>query len=59
MVVNAHGCGVIVAELLENGTRVMVKLISNGSSKEGHVVLWINELMFGVRLASPLTPLVI
>ena len=39
VVVNAHGCGVIVPELLENGTRVMVKLLSNGSSKEGHVVL--------------------
>ena len=39
MVVNAHGCGVIVREQLKKGTLVMVKLVSNGRSKKGRVVL--------------------
>ncbi len=39
VVVNAHGCGVIVREQLMKGTSVTVKLVSNGRSKKGRVVL--------------------
>ena len=58
VVVNAHGCGVIVPELLENETRVLVKLVSNGSSKEGRVVLAIPlsenfSWLLGVEFESP------
>ena len=58
MVVNAHGCGVIVPELLKNETRVLVKLVSNGSSKEGRVVLAIPlsenfSWLLGVEFDSP------
>ena len=41
MVVSAHGCGVIVREQLEKDTPVMLKLVSNGRSKKGRVVLGI------------------
>jgi hypothetical protein len=41
VVVNAHGCGVIIREQLEKDTPVMVKLVSNGRSKKGRVVLGI------------------
>jgi hypothetical protein len=41
VVVNAHGCGVIVREQLGKDTPVMVKLVSNGRSKKGRVVLGI------------------
>jgi hypothetical protein len=41
VVVNAHGCCVIVPERLKSETPVMVKLISNGASKNGRVVLGI------------------
>jgi hypothetical protein len=40
VVVNAHGCGVIVPQLLlKNQTPVMVELVSNGAGKKGRVVL--------------------
>ncbi len=42
IVVNAHGCGVIVRELLEKETPVMVELVSNGRSKKGRIVLVIS-----------------
>ena len=41
VVVNAHGCGVIVREQLMKDTLVTVKLVSNGRSKKGRVVLGI------------------
>ena len=41
MVVNAHGCGVIVREQLEKDTLVTVTLVSSGRSKQGRVVLGI------------------
>ena len=37
--VSLHGCGVIVPERLKNETPVMVKLVSNGASKKGRIVL--------------------
>jgi hypothetical protein len=39
VVVNAHGCGVIVRDQLKKGLLVMVKLATNGRSKSGRVVL--------------------
>jgi hypothetical protein len=39
VVVNAHGCGVIVRELLVKETPVTVELASNGRSKKGRIVL--------------------
>jgi translation initiation factor IF-1 len=39
VVVNAHGCGVIIREQLFKDTLVIVKLVSNGRSKKGRVVL--------------------
>ena len=41
VVVNAHGCGVIVREQLMKDTLVTVKLVSNARSKKGRVVLGI------------------
>jgi hypothetical protein len=48
VMINAHGCGVILREPLRKGLPVMVKLVSNGQIKKGRVV-------FGVPLpdASP------
>jgi hypothetical protein len=42
VVVNAHGCGVIVSERLEKETRVTVELISNGRSEHARIVLAIS-----------------
>ena len=39
VVVNAHGCGVIVREQLVKETPVTVELASNGRSKKGRIVL--------------------
>jgi hypothetical protein len=39
VVINAHGCGVIIREQLFKDTMVIVKLVSNGRSKKGRVVL--------------------
>ncbi len=58
VVVNAQGCGVILPEKLEKDTLVIVKLVSNGRSKKGRVVLGIplNEnasWLTGVEFDSP------
>jgi len=58
VVVNVHGCGVIVPERLDNETPVMVNLVSNGASKNGRVVLGIPLLenlswLLGVEFDSP------
>src|SRR5260370_28038058 len=39
VVINAHGCGVIIREQLFKDTMVIVKLVSNGRRKKGRVVL--------------------
>jgi hypothetical protein len=39
VVINAHGCDVIIREQLFKDTLVIVKLVSNGRSKKGRVVL--------------------
>ena len=41
MVVNAHGCAVIVRDQLEKDTLVIVKIVSHGRSKKCRVVLGI------------------
>ncbi|MCU1299977.1 MAG: hypothetical protein JWQ87_261, partial [Candidatus Sulfotelmatobacter sp.] len=41
-VVNAHGCGILLPELLETGKPVSVQLISSGRSKNGRIVLAIS-----------------
>jgi hypothetical protein len=56
--VNAHGCGVIVPQLLKNQTPLMVELVSNGASKKGRVVLTVPLLenfswLLGVEFDSP------
>jgi hypothetical protein len=38
--VNAHGCSVITRERLPEETLVMMKLVSNDSSKRGRVEVW-------------------
>jgi hypothetical protein len=58
VVVNAHGCAVILPQLLKNQMPVMVELVSNGASKEGRVVLAIPLLenfswLLGVEFDSP------
>lgn len=58
VVVNAHGCGVIVPQLLKNQTPVMVELVSNGALKKGRVVRAIPLLenfswFLGVEFDSP------
>jgi hypothetical protein len=47
LVVNAHGCGVIVREQLEKATPMTVELVSNGRIKKARVVL-VRPLMEGV-----------
>ena len=58
MVVNAHGCAVILPQLLKNQMPVMVELVSKGASKEGRVVLAIPLLenfswLLGVEFDCP------
>ena len=58
VVVNAHGCGVIVHERLKNETPVTVKLVSNGRSKNGRIVLAISVIdnaswLLGLDFDSP------
>ena len=58
VVVNAHGCGVIVHERLKNETPVTVKLISNGRSKKGRIALVISVIddtswLLGLDFDSP------
>jgi hypothetical protein len=42
VVVNAHGCGIILPVKLKNRTPVSVELISNGRSKMARIVLVIS-----------------
>ena len=56
--VNAHGCGIIVPQLLNNKTPVTVELVSSGAKKNGLVVLAISLLenfswFLGVEFVSP------
>jgi hypothetical protein len=56
--VSPHGCGVIVPERLKNETPVMVKLVSNGASKKGRIVLAVPLLenlswLLGVEFDTP------
>ncbi len=37
VVVNAHSCGVLVPQGLENGTRVVVELQAEGRRTNGHI----------------------
>ena len=58
IIVDGHGCGVIVPQLLKNQTPVMVELVSNGASKTGRVVLAIPLLenfswLLGVEFDRP------
>jgi hypothetical protein len=58
VVVNAHGCGVIVSERLEKETRVTVELISTGRSKQARIVLAISLVesgswLLGLEFDSP------
>ena len=57
-VVNAHGCGVILAERIEKETPVVVELISNGRSKKGRIVLTISVVegvswLLGIEFDTP------
>ena len=58
VVVNAHGCGVIVSEWLEKETRVTVELIASGRSKQARIVLAISlfesgSWLLGLEFDSP------
>jgi hypothetical protein len=58
VVVNAQGCGVIVREQLRKELSVMVKLVTNGRSNKGHVVLSIplsdtSSWLTGIEFDSP------
>ena len=58
VVVNAHGCGLIVHERLKNETPVAVKLVSNGRTKKGRIVLAISVIddiswLLGLDFDSP------
>ncbi|HEX4786764.1 MAG TPA: hypothetical protein VH350_20660 [Candidatus Sulfotelmatobacter sp.] len=48
VVVNAHGCGLLLPVQLGNRTAVTVELISNGQSKSGKVVL-VRTVIEGAR----------
>jgi hypothetical protein len=58
VMLSPHGCNVIFPERLRNEMPVMVKLVSNGASKTGRVVLTIPILesrswLLGVEFDSP------
>jgi len=58
VVVNAHGCGVILSEPLEKETPVAVELISNGRSKKARIVVVISLVegvswLLGLEFDSP------
>jgi hypothetical protein len=58
VVVNAHGCGVIVRKRLEIDTPIVVKLTSNGATERGRVVVVITvataaSYLLGVEFDSP------
>ncbi len=48
VVVNAHGCGVLLPVQLANKTPVLVELISDGRSKSGRIVL-VRTIIEGAR----------
>jgi PilZ domain len=56
--VSAHGCAVVVQERLKDDTPVTMKLVSDGASKTGRVVLAVPLLesvswLLGVEFDSP------
>jgi hypothetical protein len=58
VVVNAHGCGIILPVQLKNRTPVSLKLISNGRSKTAKIVLLISVVkdaswLVGLEFDSP------
>jgi hypothetical protein len=58
VVVDAQGCGVILREQLRKDLSVMVKLVTNGRSNKGHVVLSIplsdtSSWLTGIEFDSP------
>ena len=58
IVVNAHGCGVILPERLEKETPVVVEVISNGRNRRAKVVLAIAVVegvswLLGLEFDSP------
>jgi hypothetical protein len=58
VVVNAHGCGVIVRDRLEKETPVTVELISSGRSEKARIVLVISLVegtswLLGLEFDSP------
>jgi len=58
VVINAHGCGVIVHKKLEHETSVLVELVSTGASKKAHVVAAVPTLeatawLLGLEFDSP------
>jgi hypothetical protein len=58
VVVNAQGCGVILREQLRKELSVMVKLVADGRSNKGHVVLSIplsdtSSWLTGIEFDSP------
>jgi hypothetical protein len=58
VVVNAHGCGVIVRERLDKETPLTVELLSNGRSKKARVAVVISlakgaSWLLGIEFDSP------
>lgn len=58
VVVNVHGCGVVVHQRLRNGTPMTVKLVSNGATKKARVVVAVPTLettswLLGLEFDSP------
>jgi hypothetical protein len=58
VVVNAHGCGVIVREQMEKETPVTVELVSNGRSKNARIAVAISvakgaSWLLGIEFDSP------
>ena len=58
VVVNVHGCGLIVHERLESETPIMVELVSSGASKKACVVAAVPTVkgaswLLGVAFDSP------
>jgi hypothetical protein len=58
VVVNAHGCGLIVRERLEKETPLTVELVSDGRSKKGRIAVAISvakgaSWLLGIEFDSP------
>jgi hypothetical protein len=58
VVVNAHGCGIILPVQLKNKTPVSVQLVSNGRSKNARIVLALSVIegvswLLGLEFDSP------